>query len=304
MSNNHEIICVLDLKYKQTQVSSSFLYENAVIAFDNKQDPSKLTVSISGKCNIELDELKNIFLWIWEMLYFFSGFFPVLLSSSFDGDEDKFFPKRMHNQWYTTKSLKLMRSTNRLCAVLPETLNYTTLKNYVSLKAILKYPLNSIFAVQSYRELYSEHRFVLAAHAAEGIIEGNYDSQAIQYFSKKQKTTRCDFLTRIKYLFYPLIDGDKKYKTELFNSIGISEEVYFDLIKNTRHFYSHLAKERKRFTKGKEFASDYWILSLAIRMFVLQEIGVNYDVSLFKTNVSSIARWMDKYRKKYNYLFE
>lgn len=220
------------------------------------------------------------------MLYFYNGFFPILLDISFDGKEDQFFPKRMARQWYTTNSCSLIRNNNRLCVVSQETLNCTTLKRYASLREALKYPLTSVFAVQSYDNIYGEHRFVLASHAAEGIIEGKYDSQL----------TNCNFKSRMEFLFAPLLNANKKYKTKLFSSIGLSEKSYFELLRNTRHFYSHLAKERKRFTKGKEFASDYWILSLAIRLFILQEIGVDYEAPLFKANASAIAKWMSKYR--------
>lgn len=286
MCNNHEIICVFDLKYKQTQVCSSFTYGNAVIKFDNADDSAKLRLCISGKRNIGLAKLKNIFFWIWEMLYFFDGFFPVLLNISFDGEEDKFFPKRMARQWCTTKSFSLIRSNNRLCFISQKTLNCTTLRNYAALKAVLKYPLSSIFAVQSYDNIYGEHRFVLASHAAEGIIEEKYDSQLTNHV----------FKSRMEFLFKPLLNANKKHKTKLFSSIGLTEKSYFELLRDTRHFYSHLAKERKRFTDGKEFASDYWILSLAIRLFILQEIGVNYEAPLFKANASAIAEWITKYR--------
>lgn len=286
LCNNHEIICVFDLKYKQTQVCSSFTYGNAVIKFDNADDSAKLRLCISGKRNIGLAKLKNIFFWIWEMLYFFDGFFPVLLNISFDGEEDKFFPKRMARQWCTTKSFSLIRSNNRLCFISQETLNCTTLRNYAALKAVLKYPLSSIFAVQSYDNIYGEHRFVLASHAAEGIIEEKYDSQLTNHV----------FKNRMEFLFKPLLNANKKHKTKLFSSIGLTEKSYFELLRDTRHFYSHLAKERKRFADGKEFASDYWILSLAIRLFILQEIGVNYEAPLFKANASAIAEWITKYR--------
>lgn len=286
LCNNHEIICVFDLKYKQTQVCSSFTYGNAVIKFDNADDSAKLRLCISGKRNIGLAKLKNIFFWIWEMLYFFDGFFPVLLNISFDGEEDKFFPKRMARQWCTTKSFSLIRSNNRLCFISQKTLNCTTLRNYAALKAVLKYPLSSIFAVQSYDNIYGEHRFVLASHAAEGIIEEKYDSQLTNHV----------FKSRMEFLFKPLLNANKKHKTKLFSSIGLTEKSYFELLRDTRHFYSHLAKERKRFTDGKEFASDYWILSLAIRLFILQEIGVNYEAPLFKANASAIAEWITKYR--------
>lgn len=268
------------------QVSSFFTYGNAVVKFDNADDPSELRLCISGKRNIGLAKLENIFFLIWEMLYFFDGFFPTILHIYFDGEEDKFFPKRMARQWCTTKSLSLIRNSNRLCFISQETLNCTTLKNYASLKSVLKYPLSSIFAVQSYDNIYGEHRFVLASHAAEGIIEAKYDSQL----------TNHDFKSRIEFLFKPLLNANRKHKTKLFSSIGLTGKSYFELLKNTRHFYSHLAKERKRFTKGKEFASDYWIMSLAIRLFILQEIGVNYETPLFKANASAIAEWIAKYR--------
>lgn len=286
LCNNHEIICVFDLKYKQTQVCSSFTYGNAVIKFDNADDSAKLRLCISGKRNIGLAKLKNIFFWIWEMLYFFDGFFPVLLNISFDGKEDEFFPKRMARQWCTTKSFSLIRSNNRLCFISQETLNCTTLKKYALLKAVLKYPLSSIFAVQSYDNIYGEHRFVLASHAAEGIIEEKYDNQLSNH----------SFQGRMEFLFGPLLSANRKYKTKLFSSIGLSQKTYFKLLKDTRHFYSHLSKERKRFTEGEEFISDYWILSLAIRLFILQEIGVNYEASLFKANAFAIAEWITKYR--------
>lgn len=286
LCNNHEIVCIFDLKYRQAEVCSSFTYGNAVIKFDNEDDLSKLRLCISGKRNIGLAKLKNIFFWIWEMLYFFNGFFPVLLNIFFDGEEDEFFPKRMARQWCTTKSFNLIRSNNRLCFISQETLNRTTLQNYASLKAVLKYPLSSIFAVQSYDNIYGEHRFVLASHAAEGIVEEKYDNRLSNH----------SFQGRMEFLFEPLLNANRKYKTKLFSSMGLSQKKYFKLLKDTRHFYSHLAKERKRFTDGKEFASDYWILSFAIRLFVLQEIGVKYEVPLFKANAFAMAHWIAEYR--------
>lgn len=286
MGNNHEIIAVFDLKYPHMQVCSSFTYGNAVIAFNNEEATSKLRLYLSGKRNMGLGRLKEIIFFIWEMFYFFYGFFPVLLNISFDGEEDKFFPKRIARLWSTTNSFSLIRSNNQLCNISSESLNCKTLKNYELLKATLKYPLNSIFAIQSYNNIYGEHRFVLASHAAEGIIEAKFDSEI----------TNHSFQGRMKFLFIPLLNANRKHKTKLFSSIGITQTVYFKLLTETRDFYSHLAQERKRFTEGKEFASDYWILSLAIRLFIIQEIGLNYDVQMFKENASAIARWINQYR--------
>lgn len=290
LSNNHEIVSILDLKYRQTPVHFSFSYGNAVIKFDNEDDPSKLKLCISGRRNMGLAKLKDIFFWIWEMLYFFNGFFPCLLNIAFDGNEDKDYPRKIVRLRSTTEKLSLIRSNNRLCFISPENLNCSTLKNYALLKEALKYPLNSLFAVQSYDDIYGEHRFVLASHAAEGIVEGKYENQLENHGGKN------GFKDRIEFLFKPLLNANKKHKTKLFSSIGVTEKSYFELLRDTRHFYSHLAKERKRFTDGKEFASDYWILSLAIRLFILQEIGVNYEAPLFKANASAIAEWISKYR--------
>lgn len=288
LARNHEMVARLDLKYKQPQVNSCFAYGNALVKFDNEDDYSKLKICISGTRNIGLEKLKTIFFLIWEMLYFFSGFFPGLLSISFDGEMDEFYSKRIARSRSTTKKLSLIRGNNRLCYISPENLNYSTLKNYALLKGALKYPLNAVFAVQSYDDIYSEHRFVLASHAAEGIVEEKFDSQI---------DNPC-FQRRMEFLYKPLLSANRKHKTRLFSSIGISVNKYFKLLKNTRHFISHLAKERKRFTKGKEFISDYWLLSLAIRLFIMQEIGVNYDPQLFRANASAIAEWITKYRKK------
>lgn len=288
LSKNHEVVAILDLKYGQAQVNSDFAYGNALIKFDNEIDCSKLRLCISGKRNIGLEKLKALFFLIWEMLYFFSGFFPELLSILFDGEVDELYPRGIARSRSTAKNLSLIRSNNKLCYISPETLNGTTLKSYALLKETLKYPLNAVFAVQSYNEIYSEHRFVLASHAAEGIIEEKLDSRI---------DNPC-FQKRIEFLYTPLLNANRKHKTHLFSSIGISQKKYFELLKSTRHFISHLAKERKRFTKGKEFISDYWLLSLAIRLFIMQEIGVNYDPQLFGANASAIAKWITKYRKK------
>ena len=255
MCNNHEIICVFDLKYKQTQVCSSFTYGNAVIKFDNADDSAKLRLCISGKRNIGLAKLKNIFFWIWEMLYFFDGFFPVLLNISFDGEEDKFFPKRMARQWCTTKNFSLIRSNNRLCLISQETLNCTTLKNYASLKAVLKYPLSSIFAVQSYDNIYGEHRFVLASHAAEGIIEEKYDNQLSNH----------SFQGRMEFLFGPLLSANRKYKTKLFSSIGCHKRHTLSYLKIPAIFTHIYQKSESGLQKEK---SSYQIIGFYLLQFV------------------------------------
>lgn len=287
LSNNHEIVSIFDLKYRQAPVHFSFPYGNAVIKFGIEDDPSKLKLCISGRRNMGLAKLKDIFFLIWEMLYFFNGFFPRLLNIAFDGNEDNDYPQKIVRLRSTTEKLSLIRSNNRLCFISPENLNGGTLKNYALLKGTLKYPLNSLFAVQSYDYVYSEHRFVLAAHAAEGIVEEKYDSQLANH----------TFQGRIKFLFAPLLSANRRHNTNLFHNIGISQKTYFKLLKSTRDFYSHLAIERKRFKEGYELISNYWILSLAIRLFILQEIGVNHEVPLFKANASAIAEWIAEYRK-------
>mgnify|MGYP000567662140 CR=1 FL=1 len=100
----------------------------------------------------------------------------------------------------------------------------------------------------------------------------------------------------MEFLFEPLLSTNRKYKIKLFSSIGLSQKAYFKLLKDTRYFYSHLSKKRKRFTKGEELISDYWILSLAIRLLILQEIGVSYEAPLFEANAFAIAEWITKYR--------
>lgn len=287
MKTNHEIKALFDLKFIQEQFDYSFTYGNSVIKLENNDNPSQLKLVISGKRNIGTVKLQNLFFLIWEMLYFFNGFFPTLFSIAFDGEEDKFFLKKMARQWTTANNISATRSSNRLCFISPEILNNSTLTKYSDLKAALSYPLQSLFAIQSYDGIYSEHRFLLASQAAEGIIEEKYDDML----------ERSGFQARIEFLFKPLLVANRKHRTKLFSSIGITQEIYFKLIKDTRHFYSRLAKDRKRFRKGVEFISDYWILSLAIRMFILQEIGVSYNESLFKINASSIVRWINENRK-------
>ena len=87
------ICCIFRRKYIQIQTCYSFVYGNAVIKFDNNDELSKLKLYITGKRNIGLVKLQNILFLIWELIYFINGFFPVLLNISFDGVEDKFFPK-------------------------------------------------------------------------------------------------------------------------------------------------------------------------------------------------------------------
>lgn len=223
------------------------------------------------------------------MLYFFNGFFPIHLRISFDGQDDKFFSKRMALKWSTANNISAIRRENLLCFLSLDTLNSLSLKQYSELKDTLSYPLNSIFAVQSYNKIYGEHRFVLVAQAAEGIIEEKYD----------HKLANPSFQNRIKFLFNPLLVADSEHGAALFSSVGIDENTHFKLIMDTRHFYSHLAKKRKCFERGEELISEYWILSIAIRMFILQEIGVSYNESLFKTNTSSIVRWINEHRRSH-----
>ena len=71
------------------------------------------------------------------------------------------------------------------------------------LKEALKYPLNSLFAVQSYDDIYGEHRFLLASHAAEGIVEEKYENQL------KNPSGKNGFKDRIEFLFKPLLNANK-----------------------------------------------------------------------------------------------
>lgn len=289
MKTNHEIKAAFDLKYIQEQSDYSFTYGNSVIKLDGRDNPSHLKLVISGKRNIGIAKLRDLFFLIWEMLYFFNGFFPTLLNISFDGEEDVSFPQRVARQWTTANNISATRSNNRLCFISPKTLNNSTLTKYSDLKTVLSYPLQSLFSIQSYDGIYWEHRFVLASQAAEGIIEEKYDNML----------ERPGFQAKIEFLFKPLLAANRKHRTKLFSSIGITQKTYFKLIKDTRHFYSHLARKRKCFETGDELISEYWILALAIRMFILQEIGVTYDISLFKANSSSIARWINENRKSH-----
>lgn len=272
------------------QFDFSFAFGNSVISFDNHADHSQLRLCLSGKRNMGIEKLKDIFFFLWEMLYFCIGFFPKLQYISFDGVEDQLYPKRIARHRSTTENLSLKGSYNRLCGISIENLNGVTLRKYQALKAELETALNSIFAVQSYKDIYGEHRLLLASQAAEGIIEGKYDSAIA-------KANRS-FRGRIEFLFAPLLTADRKHKTKLFRSIGLTKMKYFELLKETRHFYTHCNRERKRFTKGTEFVADYWILSIAVRLFIMQEIGMQYDGQLLRINALSIASWMTKYRKQ------
>lgn len=223
MKTNHEITAVFDLKSIQEQLGYSFNYGNSVIKIDSNDNPLQLKLVISGKRNIGLEKLKNTFFLIWEMFYFFNGFFPTLLSISFNGEEDKFFLKKMPRQWTTANNISATRSSNRLCFISTETLNNSTLTKYSDLKVALSYPLQSLFAIQSYDGIYSEHRFLLASQAAEGIIEEKYDDML----------KRSGFQARIEFLFEPLLVANRKHRTKLFSSIGIPQKIYFKLIKDS-----------------------------------------------------------------------
>ncbi len=286
---SRQVVDILfNMKYIYPKTDYTFSYGKIRVLFCNTFDRKELNLKITGVGNTSLRKVEDNFFAIYELLFFMLGFFPPIKRITFNGMEESEYMQRITKKYSTAK--KMFHSQSRFFALSLSTINSETVKSYCEIKKEVSLPLDAFFATQSYEDnqIYGEHRFILASHAAEGIIESKYD----KFIAGK----KIGYRERIKFFYEPLLRADRKCKTKLISSIGVSKKTYFELLKNTRHFYTHLCKERKRFKNGTEFLAEYYIIVIAFRLFMLEKIGIAYDPSLFARYVPFLTDWMKEFR--------
>ena len=138
-----------------------------------------------------------------------------------------------------------------------------------------------------YNSVLCDHKFMILSQLCEGYIENSEHEKHIK---------TADFKGRIGIYIDLFRKIDIKINAEIFKILNTYPEKIKKQIKNTRHMYSHYTKKDKTI-KGENFIYLYYILELAFRILVLDDINIKYGDEV-KENLYSIHDWIMEKRKE------
>ena len=163
------------------------------------------------------------------------------------------------------------------------TLNEKTLTNLKSI--VRKKPFEIFWAFTAltstaYEHVYAEHKITLLLQCFEGYIHNTIPSIK-------------GFKNRISQIVNVLFDYDKQYNTEILSTLSVSEEHYLEILKDTRHQFSHYISHQNSLSQGQDYIINFVLLHYIFRIYLLKEIGIQPNEKNIEQFLKSTYDWIN-----------
>ena len=226
-------------------------------SFEEKKKELEMTILITTE---NKEEFSPVFIEIVDFLYLACGTMPNIIYYK-ENDEEKdlsilpcrYFPSK---QFY---------SNEHLIDIDDSTLNKTTLENIKN--TIRNKPFEIFWAFtaltsKGYEKIYAEHKITLLLQCFEGYI-----------YNKDIKYQSYSFKDSIKEIISYFFDYDKKYNVEILKTLAITEDEYLNILRDTRHQFSHYISKNKSLSRGQDYLINFILLHYIFRIYLLKEIN-------------------------------
>lgn len=237
----------------------------------------EMTIGISTE---RQEEISTIFIEIVDFLFLACGTMPVIVYYKEDDvckDVSKlpcrYFPSE---QFYCS---------HHLIDINDSTLNETTLKSIKDTIRSKPFGLFHAFTAltsKGYENIYSEHKITLLLHCFEGYI-----------YNKGTKYQSYTFKESIKEIINTLFQYDKNYDIEILKTLSTNENEYLNILKDTRHQFSHYICKSKSLNTGQDYLINFVLLHYIFRIYLLKEINIVPKEDNIKEFLYSVYDWIN-----------
>ena len=255
-----------------------FVYESCIIDYMFICDDKDLNMLISINSTLSRENVWSVFVELLDFLYLAFGTMPRIVYYKENGTAknlsnilSRFLPSDQHFK------------SEHIIDVSEFTLNEKTLsdlKNIIRNKPFEIFWAFTALTSTAYEHIYSEHKITLLLQCFEGYIY-NTASPGI------------DFKSRISQIVNVLFDYDKQYNSEILSTLSVSEEEYLNILKDTRHQFSHYISKRNSLSQGQEYIINFILLHYTFRIYLLTEIGIQPNEKNIEEFFKSIYDWIN-----------
>ena len=227
----------------------------------------------------DYDSLLCFCLELDSMMYLYLGSFPEIKSIQYNGEIKDI--TNLAKRFSTDK--KFNRTTMALCDITSETINE---EKYLLFKGkILWTPFYSMQYIVSskYEPILPVHRLTLMTHIVEASIQinqedrGSVKTELQKKYNLDNKVKLTKYFVQISVVLESFIKADTLYKADILSLMGCNEYSFWEIVTDTRNWYSHMWKENegdrtKKLKSGDEMAIYFEILYCAVRLYLTQKI--------------------------------
>ena len=262
------------LKY----IDGSFFYSSCAINYKFQTLKSDLMLNINISSELSCDDVWLVFAEILDFFYLSFGTMPKIVYykenecvKDLSNILSRYFPS---DQFFKNE---------HLIDIANSTFNEQTLAD---LKSIVRNKPFEIFwaftalTSTAYEHIYAEHKITLLLQCFEGYIFNTNSAEK-------------DFKSRIKKIIDTFFCYDKKYNTEILSTLSVSEEEYINVLKDTRHQFSHYISHQNSLSQGQDYIINFVLLHYTFRVYLLKEIGIQPNEKNIEEFLKSIYDWIN-----------
>ena len=270
------------LKYKKHDwlkySDSSFFYSSCTIDYKFQINNSELILDINISSELSSDEVWAVFSEILDFFYLSFGTMPKIISY-----KENTFVKDLSNILSRYIPSDQFFKSEHLIEISNSTLNEKTLTNFKSIVRNKPFAIFWAFTAltsTAYEHVYAEHKITLLLQCFEGYIYNTIPSIK-------------GFKSRISQIVNVLFDYDKQYNTEILRTLSVSEEDYLEILKDTRHQFSHYISHQNSLSQGEDYIINFVLLHYIFRIYLLKEIGIQPNEKNIEQFLKSIYDWIN-----------
>ena len=270
------------LKYKRhiwlEYNDNSFFYSSCKIDYKFQINNSDLIVDINIYSELSCDEVWLVFSEIIDFFYLSFGTMPKIVYYK-ENECEKDLSNILSRYFPSDQFFK----NEHLIDISNSTFNEKTL---ATLKSIVRSKPFEIFwaftalTSTAYEHIYAEHKITLLLQCFEGYIYNSVLPEA-------------DFKSRISKIVNDLFTYDKQYNAEILSALSVSEEEYLNILKDTRHQFSHYISKRNSLSQGQDYIINFILLHYTFRIYLLKEIGIQPNERNIKEFLKSTYDWIN-----------
>ena len=258
--------------YNSCQVDYTFTYSNK-----NKEIEMNIIILTESV----YEDICPVFIEIIDFMYLACGTMPII---TFYRENNKDIElKKLSCRFFP--SMKYFKNEH-LIDITNQTLNDKTLLKVQNIIKNKPFDIFCAFTVLTkvYGEIYIEHSITLLLQCLEGYIYNKDKSYQIKGIS---------FKYRIKEIVSVFFDYDKRYNSEILQTLNYSEDSYLIMLSDTRHQFSHYISKANALNKDKEYVVNLFILHYIFRLYLLKELGLILNEKNVEEFLKSTYDWIN-----------
>ena len=286
-------------------LSSNSFNRHKVKEFNTLIENSRVRIySANAKLFIEMfsrknpDKIKDFFCRILDLIYLCTGAFSTIENLSIDNNKCDL--SNIASKYRTSKHFSddwfWLREINE------------DIINQDSMVALSKIPKRPVYSMQylvseGYEHVIPAHKITLLLHVIDGLVDNNtafritWENEVINDFKYDRSPSNVgSYKAALYYLCKNyFFNYHRKYNCQILTLFGLSQYHFLTVMTDTRNWYSHFLSEDKkedRLQKGDEMQYLSALFVFAIRIMVLEQIGIRGDEEKIKNGYYTIHDWI------------